>query len=135
MRCSMIVIAMSLAGCGAYTDAQLRLVEQASRGTALLSAAQDQQAQVAAQLHALRRQRIDEGFDADVRQQQAMSPAWVIEHRRAYAAALDGLWVERQAWDQANAVTQQNIEATQRALKQLETLLAIQQGLWTPRAG
>jgi hypothetical protein len=113
-------------GCGAYTEAQMRLVEQARKGVALCGEAQRERGQVVAQFHQMQRQRLDEACDADVRERGDLSAEWVIEHRRAYAAALEVLGRQRQASEEAERTMQRNLDAVDEALRRVLLLQSIQ---------
>lgn len=78
------------------------------------------------QFHQLQRERLDEAFDADVRDRAELSADWVIEHRKAYSAAMDVLNRQRSASDQADAVTRRNLDAMNEAMKRLLDLQSIQ---------
>lgn len=117
---------VGVAGCAPYVQVQMDLVEQARKGVELAGEAQASHRQVASQLRALQRDRVDEAFDADVRQRSRLDADWVIEHRRAYAAALDALAKQEQASADADRVARENLQATDAALKQLHWLQSLQ---------
>ena len=128
---SRIVHALSIAlvaGCAPYVQVQSQLVEQSSRGVAALRQSLEQKSQVVARHHALQRDRLDDAFDADVRQRDPskLTPDWVIEHRRAYAAAVDALAVARFASVQADEADRRNAQATLEALQRLRWLQSFQ---------
>lgn len=115
-----------LAGCAPVLDAQSDLITQARRGVALASTAQDQHAATARQLAQLRRDRLDEAFDADVRDQVELTADWVIEARAAYAAALDAYATQAAAASASDVATRENLKAIDAALERLEWLTSIQ---------
>lgn len=115
--------AVLLTGCTPYIQTQMSLAEQARRGVELVRQAQDQRQQLIERFCDLQRQRLDEAFDADVQERPDLPPAWIIEHRKAYAAALDALHAQRQSSRDADAATRDNLAAIDRAL---ERLLALQ---------
>ena len=86
MKTLLVVGVLSLIGCAPVLDAQCDLITQARRGVALVATAQDQHAQTARQLAQIRRERLDEAFDADVRDQVELTADWVIEARAALSA-------------------------------------------------
>ena len=122
----MIALMLLAGGCQQYVDAQIGLAEQARRGVGLAAEAQAEHAQVAEELHALRRKSLDAAFDADVRERGELSADWVIEHRKAYAAALDGLAQLRWASQSADESRRRTLEATDAALRRLVWLLEVQ---------
>ncbi len=122
----MIALMLLAGGCRPYVDVQVQLAEQARRGVAMMAEAQAQHTQVAEELHALRRQRLDAAFDADVRERGELSAEWVIEHRKAYAAALEGLAEVRRASLSADESRRRTLEATDSALRRLVWLLEVQ---------
>jgi hypothetical protein len=125
----LILIAASLAsGCAPYAHVQSQLVDQAARGVAALEQSLEQKSQIVAQHHALRRQQLDAAFDADVSQRDPskLGAGWVIEHRRAYAAALDALSAARLASVQADEADRRNAQATLEALDRLRWLQSLQ---------
>jgi hypothetical protein len=113
-------------GCSPYVRVQLDLVEQARKGVQLASESQDAHVQVAQRLHAIQRDRVDDAFDADVRERTALDANWVIEHRRAYAATLDALAMQKLASAEADRVARDNLLATDQALQQLLWLQSLQ---------
>lgn len=129
---TLILIAASFAGgCAPYAQVHSQLVDQAARGVAALEQSLEQKSQIVAQHHALRRQQLDVAFDADVSQRDPahLSAGWVIEHRRAYAAALDALAAARAASVQAGEADRRNAQATREALDRLRWLLSLQRRL------
>jgi hypothetical protein len=115
-----------LCGCASYTQVQIDLVEQAQRGVELLAEHHQQQAQLIDDLHNLRRLRLDEAFDDDVRERAFLDSDWVVEHRRAYAATVDLFWQARVASLQARTIAHDNANATSNLLWQLRELLSRQ---------
>ena len=117
-------------GCAPYTQVQVNLVEQARRGVAQVSHSAQAHEETAEQLYLANRQRLDEAFDADVREREARDSTigadWVIEHRRAYAAGVDALTRQRAAAQAAADVTQRSLRAIDDALQRLAWLQSIQ---------
>jgi hypothetical protein len=116
------------AGCQPYVAAQMDLVTQARRGVALTQKSFDERSRTVADALSLRRRLLDEAFDDDVRQRSpdALTPAWVIEHRKAYAAGLDALNTQAVASRDADAADRRNLAAVDDALKQLAWLASVQ---------
>lgn len=131
MRTALLLSILTLAGCQPYIDAESHLSEQAIKGIALVRDSQEEQSAVVVQYHGLQRQLLDQAFDADVRERPAdgLSADWIVEHRKAYAAALDLLARQRQSAEQADQVTRSNLAAISLSLEQLQTLLKTQSSL------
>jgi hypothetical protein len=122
--CAALVIAGG-AGCQQYAAVQTDLVAQARRGVAMTKASLDAKSQIIQRDQALHRQLLDQAFDADVRNRQPLTPDWVIAHRKAYAAAIDGLAkVEAQSRD-ADVAEQRTLVAIDDALQRLAWLATI----------
>lgn len=127
-----IPLALLACGCSAWTEAQLRLVEQSQLGLEQLRASHAQRQSVVEQYHLLQRGQLDDAFDVDVRQAADLSPDWIIEHRRAYAAALDLLHRQRSASADASSAADRNISAIKGALLRLKHLQEMQLRLFGP---
>ena len=82
-------IFLSISGCAPYLQAQTDLVAQSRKGIAMISTSLAAQQKTIEQYQRLQRRQLDEAFDADVREQSALTPQWVIDHRRAYVMAID----------------------------------------------
>ena len=78
-------------GCGSFAGAQLQLVQQARKGLELENQNAAERGEFVSKYYAIQRDRLDAAFDADVRESNSLSSDWVIEHRRAYSAALDAI--------------------------------------------
>src|SRR5688500_5540531 len=87
----MMVVLALLAGCAPYTRVQIGLAEQARRGVAMWQQREAERGSVVRAEFAQRRAELARAFDDDVRERPAgeLSPQWVIEARKAYAAGLD----------------------------------------------
>jgi hypothetical protein len=129
MRWVFLLPVVMAGGCAAYTDTQMRLVEQARSGLALCREAQDQRSQLVEQFHQLQRKRLDEAFDEDVKARDGLAADWVIEHRRAYAAALEAMGTQREASHKAEEAAKRNLTDIDRLLEQLLMLQGIQKKL------
>ena len=123
------LVAMSLGGCAPWMDAQSDLVTQARRG---IEIAQTNQATVAPlhdELARLKRQRLDDAFDADVRDRDGpgeLTAEWVIAHRAAYAAGLEAYARQDQSLRASDDVARRNLRAVNAALERLQFLQSIQ---------
>jgi len=126
MRWILVWPLVMVCGCSAYTQTQMRLVEEARRGLLLTRSAQEERAVLVERLHELERRRLDEAFDADVLSQRALEADWVIEARRAYAAAMDALANQRQASREAQAAAQRNLDDIDAALERVLVLQGVQ---------
>jgi hypothetical protein len=114
-------------GCDTLTAAQLDLVQQAQRGLQLENQAATERAQFVQNYYQLQRTRLDQAFDADVRETADLSPTWVIEHRKAYAAAIDVVHRQQSIAAEAEATSARNRGAINAALDRLRALLSIYQ--------
>ena len=115
-----------LAGCATWNDAQLGLLAQARKGVTLVATSDAQRDGAALELARLRRQRLDEAFDADVRARELIDAEWVIDARKAYAIALDA-YAKAQANDEANSQRRRdNLASIDAALKRMQWLISIQ---------
>ena len=112
-------------GCNTFTDAQLHLVEQARRGLELQKQAAAQQAQFVQKYYQLQRDRLDAAFDADVRETDLLSKDWVIEHRQAYAAAVDAIHTQQNKATDADATSAKTFAAIDAALEHLQSFFSI----------
>lgn len=126
MKWTIVPLVLLAGGCTAYNEAQIRLLEQAQRGISLCREAQRGRSQLVEQLQLLQRQRVDEAFDRDVQENGMLSADWVIEHRRAYAAAVDALARQRYASIEAEAAAERNFDAVEQALNRMRWMQAVQ---------
>jgi hypothetical protein len=113
-------------GCSAYTGPQVRLIEQARQGLEEARLAHGQRQALVERYHQLQQSQLHDAFDLDVRQAKRLSPEWVIEHRRAYAAALDLLYRQQSASAIAGETAARNLDAVDAALQRLLHLQEIQ---------
>jgi hypothetical protein len=125
-RCFLILASILASGCSAWTQAQIDLVTQVRRGVTIVRQSESQRDQLVGELYKLRRQRLDDAFDQDVHARASLDANWVIEARRAYAAALDAFAKARAQNDRANDLRQQNLAAIDGALARLQYLQSIQ---------
>lgn len=115
--------ALGFSGCAGFTRAEMDLTAQARKGVALIRSDDASRAGLLAELARMRRARLDEAFDADVRQHATTQPIdteWVIEARRAYAIALDAHAKAQEANDQAEAQRKQLLDDIDAALERLQ---------------
>lgn len=114
-----------LVGCSPYFQAQIDLTEQSRKGVSMISQSLEKQQQLIQRFEQAQRQRIDNAFDADVHEQQQLSAAWVIDHRRAYAAAIDLLNESNHRNELSHQNDQRTLAAIDLALQKLEWLSSI----------
>ncbi len=114
-----------LSACAPYAQAQTDLLDQSRRGIVMARQTQASYAAVVDQLHDLQRQRIDDAFDADVREQKSLSADWVIESRKAYAAAVDAMAQQQAAAKQSAVGAQQNLDAIDQAMQRVRWLVTL----------
>ncbi len=114
------------AGCAPWNAAQSNLVTQAQRGVSSCITRADQRGATLNDLAALRRQRLDESFDQDVRERQLLDPAWVIDHRKAYAVGIDAYAKQQAAQEAAAREEKRDLAAVSNALARLQWLQSIQ---------
>lgn len=118
------------AGCAPFTQAQMDLVEQAQRGVAQMAAADAAREGASATLAKLRRERLDEAFDQDVRERalrnEPIDAEWVIEARRAYAVALEIYAKAHAASEQSAMERRRTLAAIDAALERVRWLQSIQ---------
>ena len=120
-----ILLALSLApspGCSTYSQTQVDLIDQTRRGVAMARGNQAVFGKLAEQLSLLQRKQLDDAFDADVQDQKTPPAAWMIDHRRAYAAAIDALDQQRFSLQQSSIVAGENLDAIDQALQRLRWL-------------
>lgn len=122
---ALCILPSTLVACAPYAQVQIDLLDQSRKGIEHAMATQQSYAAVVDQLHDTQRRRIDEAFDADVRERPAIDAQWVIDHRRAYAAALDAMAAKRQADRQSAATATANLDAIDQALQKLRWLQSI----------
>ena len=126
MRAMLAAMMLLVGGCGTFTEAQMQLTEQARRGVTLCRQAMEEREQLVQRLNTIERERMDEAFDGDVLDQPELSAEWVIEHRKAYSAALAALERRRSSSIEATTMARRNFDATEAALQRLTTLQAAQ---------
>jgi hypothetical protein len=120
-----IPLLLCVTACTPYIQAEMALVAQARKGVALLAESQAAHRELAEAYHESRRRQLDQAFDDDVRGRGEFSADWIIDHRKAYAAGLDALALQRQASIEAHRAAQSNLRATDAALQRLEYLQSV----------
>ena len=101
---------------------------QARRGVERVAVQDDQRDRAVAELARLRREKLDEAFDADVRQRAAhetLDPDWVVEARRAYAVGIDAYAKAQAASERAAVVRKQNLASINAALDRLQWMQSV----------
>jgi hypothetical protein len=118
-------------GCAPYAQVQSQLVEQTRRGVDQLQSSLNKKSQIVREYHAIQRKRLDDAFDADVRERPSsqLTSDWVIEHRRAYSTANDLLDEARFASQRADESDRRTVEAVRAALERLQWLQLLPQKL------
>ena len=116
-------------GCATFTRAQMDLVTQARRGVTYVAQNDQDRDRAIAELAKIRRDRLDQAFDEDVKlraTQESLDPEWVIEARKAYASALDAYGKTQAAAERASADRKRNLAAVDAALERLAWMQSIQ---------
>ncbi len=119
MRRLIVTGLMLLCGCSQQEEAQRRMIGRMQIGLAEVRQAQDQRQQAMQELYAGRRRVLDAAFDQDVKQAAALDAAWVIDHRKAYSAALEAMCRQEQASTEAHARMRQNLQVIDEGLQRL----------------
>lgn len=120
---SCIIAMFASVGCQPVADAQRALLAQVERGVSLLGESIDERQRLYDMDQARRRERLDEAFDADVRQQASWSVEDVIEARRAYAAGIDAIHEAAMRTREALAADRANLRSTRLAIDRLRALV------------
>jgi len=119
----LIFTLLTSVGCMPGAEAQRALLAQADRGVSLLGGSIDERQRRHEAEQARLRARLDDAFDADLRQQPTMSVEDAIEARRAYAAGIDALHDAAMRTRDALAADRANLRATRAALARLRALV------------
>src|SRR5205085_2272906 len=98
---------------------QIDLLQQVRRGVGQTQQSLQQKSGLIAGYHEARRKQLDEAFDADVHEYQAIDPEWIIEHRKAYAAAIDLLNAAKSQSDQVADADRRNLAAIDQAIQRV----------------
>ncbi len=126
MRYLFVLILVLSTGCSQYSQVQIDLLQQSRHAVQLTRTSLEEKSKLANAYHALQRQRIDDAFDEDVQNRAELSANWVIEHRRAYAAALNAISSAHAASVSADQTTAENLDAMDEALQRVIWLQSIQ---------
>lgn len=129
MACTLIPL---LCGCAPYAQVQIDLLRHVEQGLAHARQSLDQKSQIIHSYHTLRRAQLDDAFDADVRARESFHAEWIIEHRKAYAAAIDAIHRARDGSERAAESDQRNLAAMRHAIERLIWLQSIQSKLLAP---
>jgi hypothetical protein len=125
LRLSAAISILLCCGCSPYLQAQIDLAEQSRKGVAMISQSLDAKQATIQRFQQAQRLRIDGAFDADVREQETLTSDWVIDHRRAYAVALDALNEQSNRLQLSHENDQKTLAAMDLALQKLEWLSSI----------
>lgn len=134
MRWMIVLQVVMVAGC-AVNDAQMKLADQVLAGIELCGQGLRERDELLTAYQDGQRKRLDEAFDADVRERAALSADWVIEHRRMYASAMDLLAEQRAELAGRAATDEANIAATRAAVERIRQLAAMQRAWWRTLGG
>jgi hypothetical protein len=126
MKQLLLLFSLLACGCAPYTQVQIDLLQQVDRGLVQTQSSLDQSSQLIGAYHDLRRRELDEAFDLDVRQRAALDADWVIEHRKAYATAVDLLASARHRSERAAEADRQNLAALRDAVSRVVWLQQLQ---------
>ena len=119
-------------GCARYTQSKIELTSQAQTGlTNVRHSLVAQRQRQAAASDALQQQ-LDAAFDQDVASRDALTPAWVIAHRKAYTTAVKAYAAQRRAADATDAATLGTLDAVASVLEQLQQMHATELQLTLP---
>lgn len=119
MKRTLLILLPILSGCAPYAQVQIDLLRQTRRGVEFVRNDLTEKSRMIQSYQASQRKRIDEAFDADVMARSSLSADWVIEHRRAYAAAVDALHAACTASYAADRSSEQNLDAIDEALQRI----------------
>lgn len=122
----LLLLLLALQGCTTFTTTQLHLTQQARKGVAIWLTREQSRDEQTQQEFAQKRRQLAQAFDADTRAQATLDPDWVIEARKAYAAALDVLNQAEIAALAANQSARRDAQATDLALQRLIDLQSVQ---------
>jgi len=120
------LLILLIPGCAPYLDAQSALVNQTRKGLDNLEHSLGEKSQIVRAFYDARRKQLDDAFDQDVRQRAELSSEWIIEHRRAYASALDAISSARESSKQNLDADRRTIAAMRAALDRLKWLQSMQ---------
>lgn len=132
MRCAILIVIASCAGCASYTQTKIDLTAQIRSGIESTRQATVLQHQVLDALAEAQIGRLDAAFDADVKSRDTISADWVIAHRKAYIAARDAMHEHRESLGASQARLESNLQSIDLALGQLQRIHAMEQQVRLP---
>ncbi len=135
MRALFIALPLIALGCAPLMDAQSELVFQSRRGVEVAQSNSATSASVHSELAKVKRQRLDDAFDADVRERAdraELTAEWVIAARSAYAIALEAQAKQDLALRASDETARRNLEAVDAALQRVQSLQSIQSRWLSP---
>jgi hypothetical protein len=109
-------------GCAPYLTLKRDLLEKTHLAVASLEQSSVDRRHLIDELRQARIDRLNEAFDADVRNQIAPSHAWIIEHRRAYAVGIEAIERSIRQSERSLDADLANARAARAAVLQLRTL-------------
>ncbi|HRK32404.1 MAG TPA: hypothetical protein PLD59_15170 [Tepidisphaeraceae bacterium] len=118
-----------VAGCAPYTQLKIDLVDQSCRGLSFVEQSMAQRQRAHEEFHVLQRAQLDRAFDDDARSRSPLTPEWVIDARKAYAAGVDLLHRQSAAGMRAHETAVENLAEVNRLLQQIQMLHRIEQRL------
>ena len=128
MKPLIVLALLGIPGCATFTRAEMDLVAQTRRGIEIIAKNDKQRDDAVSELARLRREKLDDAFDADVREratQESLDLDWVIEARRAYAVAIEAYAKAQATSERAAQVRQQNLTAINAALERLQWMQSL----------
>lgn len=126
MKLAWMMLLVLVGGCAPYAQVQIDLLQHVRTGLHQTRQSLQRKSQLIAEYHQLRRRQLDGAFDADVRARTELESDWVIEHRKAYAAAIDAIGSARTHSELANESDQRNLDAIDAALQRVIWLQSLQ---------
>lgn len=113
---------VACSGCAPYLTLKRDLLEKTDLAVASLEQSSADRRLLIDELRQARIDRLNEAFDADVRNQTAPSHAWIIDHRRAYAVGIQAIERSIRQSERSLDADQANARAARAAILQLRTL-------------
>jgi hypothetical protein len=129
---SLLLLTCLACGCASYTQSKIELTAQIRKGVELTRQETVERQQFIERLSSVQVDRLDDAFDADVRQRPSLDAKWVIEHRRAYALARDALSDQKHALRDGQHTIESNLDLIDQALQQLQLMHQIEARLTFP---
>jgi hypothetical protein len=124
-----LIIAMAglAGGCSSAELAQQNLIDQLDSGIRNVEQSSADRQQLLDALYAQQRHHLDAAFDADVLASRSLDAQWVIEHRQAYALALESIWQQQVASQSAHARVAENLQTIHEGLMRLRWMSQLRQ--------